>query len=280
MSVNVRSITCRNSSDERKGAIRRESNDAHDSHPPSPILAPAMSDPIHVHPTAPLAPRVLLPGDPGRALRLAQALLHEPRMFNHNRGLWGYSGDALTDGRPLTIQSTGMGGPSAAIVVAELCDLGATSLLRVGTCGAIADGPQLGAIVVVRETLAADGTSRALGGGERIAPSPGLLERLRAAAAQEPGDPSGVLAACTDLFYDPREGIEHTWARAGASVVEMETATLFALATARGVEAGALLIVSDLLFPARRRIADEALAASELRLGELAMAALSEPGAA
>ena len=44
---------------------------------------------IHIHPTAPLAARVLLPGDPGRALLLAQALLDEPRMFNHNRGLWG-----------------------------------------------------------------------------------------------------------------------------------------------------------------------------------------------
>ena len=51
-------------------------------------------DPIHLHPTAPLAERVLLPGDPGRALLLAQALLAEPKMFNHNRGLWGYTGAA------------------------------------------------------------------------------------------------------------------------------------------------------------------------------------------
>ncbi len=47
---------------------------------------------IHLHPTAPLAERVLLPGDPGRALRLAQTLLDAPAMFNHNRGLWGYTG--------------------------------------------------------------------------------------------------------------------------------------------------------------------------------------------
>ena len=71
---------------------------------------------IHLHPTAPLAPRVLLPGDPGRALALAQDLLREPRMFNHNRGLWGYTGVAA-DGLPLTIQSTGIGGPSAATPV-------------------------------------------------------------------------------------------------------------------------------------------------------------------
>src|ERR1700719_3135083 len=74
---------------------------------------------IHLHPTAPLAPRVLLPGDPGRALALAQELLRDPRMFNHNRGLWGYTGLAR-DGELLTIQSTGIGGPSAAIVLEEL----------------------------------------------------------------------------------------------------------------------------------------------------------------
>ncbi|MDX6665157.1 MAG: purine-nucleoside phosphorylase, partial [Solirubrobacteraceae bacterium] len=68
-----------------------------------------MGAPIHLHPTTDLAPRVLLPGDPGRA----------------------------PDGEPLTIQSTGMGAPSAAIVVSELADLGAERLVRVGTCGAL-----------------------------------------------------------------------------------------------------------------------------------------------
>ena len=87
-----------------------------------------MPDPIHIHATAPLAERVLLPGDPGRALALAQPLLSAPKMFNHNRGLWGYTGEAIADGRPLTIQSTGMGGPSAAIVLAELAELGARTV--------------------------------------------------------------------------------------------------------------------------------------------------------
>ena len=51
-------------------------------------------EPIHLHPTAELAERVLLPGDPGRALALAQLLLEKPLMFNHHRGLWGYTGAA------------------------------------------------------------------------------------------------------------------------------------------------------------------------------------------
>ena len=59
-------------------------------------------------------------------------------MLNHHRGLWGYTG-AAADGEPLTIQSTGLGGPSAAIVTEELIGLGARRLVRVGTCGALAD---------------------------------------------------------------------------------------------------------------------------------------------
>ena len=231
-----------------------------------------MSDPIHLQPTAPLADRVLLPGDPGRALLLAQALLEQPRMFNHNRGLWGYSGAARLDGRPLTIQSTGMGGPSAAIVIAELADLGARTLLRVGTCAALVTGLELGELVIVTGAIAADGTSRALGAPDRVVPSPELLTRLLAAGA---GSARPGVAVSTDLFYDERAGQEDAWAAAGASVIEMEAATLLALAGRRGLEAGALLIVSDLLIPARRRIEPEALRAAEHQLGELAMTALA-----
>src|SRR3954452_24052265 len=123
-----------------------------------------MSAPIHLHPTGDLAPRVLLPGDPGRALLLAQAVLDEPKMFNHNRGLWGYTG-AGPDGEPLTVQATGMGSPSTAIVVRELVDLGARRLVRVGSCGALVPELAIGSLVVATEALAGDGTSRALGAG-------------------------------------------------------------------------------------------------------------------
>jgi uridine phosphorylase len=89
--------------------------------------------PIHIRPTAPLAERALLPADPGLALALAQSLLEAPRMFNHNLGLWGYTGRAR-DGAPMTIQSTGVGGPSAAIVLEELIALGLIRAIRLGTC--------------------------------------------------------------------------------------------------------------------------------------------------
>src|SRR5438128_371194 len=104
-------------------------------------------------------------------------------MFNHHRGLWGYTG-AAADGEMLTIQATGMGGPSTAIVVRELVDLGARRLVRVGTCGSLVAEVRLGSLVVATEAVAADGTSRALGAGERVAPDPALRGALRAAAPE------------------------------------------------------------------------------------------------
>jgi DeoD family purine-nucleoside phosphorylase len=228
---------------------------------------------IHLQPTAALADRVLLPGDPGRALRLAQALLEEPKMFNHNRGLWGYSGAAKLDGQLLSIQSTGMGGPSAAIVASELIDLGAQRLLRVGTCGALDPALSLGDLVVVTEALAADGTSRALGSPERVAADGVLLRALglaRESLSENRAHDGAVVSS--DLFYDRRER-EPEWARV-ALAVEMECAAVFALAAQRAVRAAAVLAVSDLLIPERRRIDEESLHAAELRLGALAATAL------
>ncbi len=233
-----------------------------------------MTEPIHLHPTAPLAERVLVPGDPGRALLLAQALMNEPKMFNHNRGLWGYTGAAL-DGELLTIQSTGMGGPSAAIVLAELADLGARRLLRVGTCGALDSALELGELLIVAEAVSADGTSRALGASDTVAADPGLVRSLAGAA---PAAPSGRIVS-TDLFYDSPAGQEQQWLAAGARAVEMEAAALFALAARRGFAAGALLIVSDQLLPSRRRIDEESLRAAEQEAGTVALRALGPPPA-
>jgi DeoD family purine-nucleoside phosphorylase len=230
---------------------------------------------IHLHPTAPLAERVLLPGDPGRALRLAQSLLDAPRMFNHNRGLWGYTGNA-SDGQPLTIQSTGMGGPSAAIVIAELIQLGARRFVRTGTCGGLDPRLSLGDLVIPTEALSRDGVSAALAGGGPLAPDPMLCAAITdVAAGGAHGDTihSGPVVS-TDLFYDGPEGEEQEWLNAGALAVEMETATLLALSARRGVRAAALLLVSDRLSPSRVRIGTEALHAAEERMGGLAAAAL------
>ncbi|MGI8845822.1 MAG: purine-nucleoside phosphorylase, partial [Thermoleophilaceae bacterium] len=139
--------------------------------------------PVHLRPTAPLAERVLLPGDPHRALAVAQAILEEPKMFNHTRGLWGYTGRAR-DGELLTVQATGMGGPSAAIVVEELIDLGARVLVRIGTCGALVGGFALGDLVVADRAIGADGASATLGMPDSVTPGLELTAALQEAGAR------------------------------------------------------------------------------------------------
>ena len=229
------------------------------------------SPPIHLRPATVLAERVLLPGDPHRALAVAQDILEDPLMFNHARGLWGYTGRA-PDGLPLTVQSTGMGGPSAAIVVEELIGLGALTLVRIGTCGALEDGFELGELVTPTEVVAADGLSASLGAGPRLAPDRALTDALAAGGARV------VTAVSTDLFYDPREGIDAEWRAAGAEVVEMEAATVLALARRHEVAGAVVLAVSDLLVDgARRRIDREALEAAGIALGRAGYGALATP---
>ncbi len=245
---------------------------------------------IHLRPTAELAERVLLPGDPGRALTLAQQLLVEPRMFNHHRGLWGYSGAARRDGQALTVQSTGIGGPAAAIVVHELIELGARRLIRVGTCGALAPELELGDLVVAREAIPADGTSRALGAGGPALDADGRAlpdeTLLRALLAEGVGRAGPVLSV--DLFYDPpgssrwasytppTSSRDPSWRGAGAIAVEMEAATVLILASLAGVAAACVLVVSDTFGPGGRvRIDESQLARSVSGMGELAVAALA-----
>ena len=91
------------------------------------------------------------------------------QVLNTNRGLWGYTGTA-SDGAPLTIQSTGMGGPTTAIVAEELIGLGARRLVRVGTCGGLA-GQELG--------VAAGGRRGAVRGRRRAARSAAASARRR-----------------------------------------------------------------------------------------------------
>ena len=199
---------------------------------------------------------------------LAQALLEQPRMFNHNRGLWGYTGVAA-DGEPLTIQATGMGGPSAAIVLSELIALGARRAIRVGTCGALVPELALGELVIAREALCADGTSRALGAGDHVRAD----ETLAAALARHAPSARAGAVVSVDLFYDERD---HRGG--GALAVEMEAAALFALGASAQLPVACLLTVTDVFDAAgaRTRIADGALQTAAEAMGQAAVAALGD----
>ena len=213
---------------------------------------------MYLRPHAEVSERVLLPGDPGRALRLAQQLVDTPKMLNHHRGLWGYVGPAA-DGAPLTIQSTGLGGPSTAIVVGELIALGARRLVRVGTC--TADGLSLGSLVVVEAALAVDGASRALGAEGALPADPALLAGLRGATSA----PAGVVRS-----------VDLPGATAGgAPAVDLSTAALFAAAARGGVAAAAVLLVSR---SGDRELEPEALERAEVELGRVGATAVAGAG--
>lgn len=186
-----------------------------------------------------------MPGDPARAMRLANALTDKPLMLNHARGLWGYTGRA-PDGELLTVQSTGLGGPSAAAVVSDLAALGARRLMRVGTCRS--DALEAGAVVGAGHVVGEDGASRALGLGAGLEPA--LL-------------PAG-LPVVTVISFDLPAGPQP----AGAHVRDMTTAAVLAAAAVAGIAAGAVLVVLG------DGLTEDDLQAAELTAGRAALAAL------
>ena len=201
-------------------------------------------------------------------------------MLNHHRGLWGYTGEA-PDGFPLSVQATGIGGPSTAIVVEELIALGARRLVRIGTCGALDPALALGDLIVAREALVADGASAALGARDSVRADTALTEALIEASSAQ-----GATVATADLFYDERAAVASGWLARGAMAVEMEAATLFRLAERHGALAGCVLGVTDLLDAGAadesarhvERLEREQIEAVGLRLGEAGLAALSASG--
>lgn len=223
----------------------------------------------HLRPTTALAERALLCGDPARCLTLATVLLDRPLMFNHARGLWGYTGTAA-DGEPLTIQATGLGAAGAAIVTDELCRLGLRSFVRVGTARAIpgaADAPAPGAVLAVTGALAGDGPSRALGAAGTVRPDAALTAGL---------DGRQGLVASTDLLRPPAGSLAE-WAAAGALVTDLATATVLQVARTHGRAAAAVLVVSDTIPAALIPLDDAVLQAAVVRAANAAATALGIP---
>ena len=208
--------------------------------------------PSRLSPTAPIAADAILAGDPGRALLLAQELLGEPKMSNHARGLWGYFGKTTT-GRELTIQATGMGGPSAALVV--------------GTCVGAGTGGALGDLLIVREAIAQGGSAVSLGIEPKtaVAPDPGLTGRLQSELGSE-----GKLVAIASVDAHPAE---HA-AGPGVAAIDMQTAPLLARAASLQIGLAAVLIVSEGAH-GEASLAKEALAELERRAGRAAAIILS-----
>ena len=205
------------------------------------------------------AENVLLPGDPRRAKYIAENFFEDATLVTEERGMLGYTGTYKGD--PVSVQTTGMGCPSASIITEELVQLGAKNLLRVGTCGGYADGMQLGDLVIATAATAQDGTVAALTRGVPYAPAP-HFDLVHAAhhAAEDAGRRTfmGPIVS-SDLFYDPVEDPRGTWGSLGVLAVEMEAAAIFTIAAMHGIRAGCLLTVSDTIGEEVVRISDEEL---------------------
>lgn len=214
--------------------------------------------PSRLRPTSSVAAEAILVGDPGRALLLAQELLEQPKMSNHARGLWGYTGRTPA-GRELTVQSTGMGGPSAAIVLGDLAELGVRRAIRVGTCTALDSGLAPGQLLTVGEAHAWGGG----GGGEPVLPDPVLTATLRDRLGEE-GRPAAVASLDT-----PHGGGVPAPVSAG-DAADMQTAALFARAGELGLALAAVLIVNE---DAGGGVLDEADAERRAKLAGNAAAA-------
>ncbi len=225
-----------------------------------------------LRPSAPIAADALLPGDPARALQLAQVLLEGPKMSNHAHGLWGYGG-MTSEGHDLTIQSIGIGGPSGAMVLAELAGHGVRRAVQVGTCRAVAGDLALGDVVLVGRAIGADGVSHELAGEEELGPDAALGAALEAAAGAE--GLRKISVASTDLLGELDGRPPEAWAELGADALDMAAAALFAAGPRCGVAVASLMAVAD---TEAESIDDEALAEASARMGRVALAALSTSG--
>jgi purine-nucleoside phosphorylase len=222
----------------------------------------------YLRPTAPIAPEALLPGDPKRAMELATALMAKPLMSNLSRGLWGYSG-ATHDGRALTVQSTGIGGPSAAAVLGELAGEGVRTAVRIGTCTALDPGLAPGDALVVAEAIAADGVGSAL---EPDAESVPADRRLTDCLARQPGLAGPACVASTDLHGPPAHSAD-AWRGSGAIAFDLSAAALLAVGRRAGIAVGCALVVAE--SAAGERLSDEALDRAALDLGRRAAEAVA-----
>lgn len=194
---------------------------------------------------------VILPGDPKRCQKIA-AHFEDARLIADSREYVTYTG--TLDGVPVSVTSTGIGGPSAAIAMEELKRCGADTFIRVGTCGGMALDVKGGDLVVATGAIRAEGTSKEYAPIEFPAVADFDLVTALAEASRNLGYPchTGVVQ-CKDSFYGQHEpeakpvGYDllnkwDAWLKLGTLASEMESAALFVVASALHVRCGTVLL--------------------------------------
>ncbi len=195
---------------------------------------------------------VLLPGDPGRCEQIA-SYLDDPHLVAYNREYKTYTGALL--GEKVSVTSTGIGGPSAAIAVEELVKIGADTFIRVGTCGGMNANVIPGSIIVANSAIRAEGTSQEYLPIEFPAVADHQVTCALEAAAKSLNLSCKVgVVQCKDSFYGQHEPEAQpisddllrrwsAWIRGGCLASEMESAALFVLGSCRSVRTGTVLLV-------------------------------------
>lgn len=218
----------------------------------------------------------LLPGDPLRAQYIAETFMDDVRQRNWERGLLGYTG--TYNGQPVSVQASGMGCPSAAIVIEELAQLGVERIVRVGTCGGLQPDMAIGDLVIALSATAADSTALHYVGNEPHAPTADFeLTHAAVHAAKEQGKRARIgPIVSSDIFYNPDSGQYARWSERGILAVEMEGAVLFTLGALRKLQTACLLVVSDVVVEGEFvRISDEEMKRAVDGMTELALGAVT-----
>ena len=196
----------------------------------------------------------LIPGDPGRVDRIA-AQCDDAETVAENREYKVVN--ATYDGVPLTICSTGIGCPSAAIAVEELAAVGVDTLIRVGTTGALQSGIEIGDMVVATGAAKAEGTSKRYEDATVPAvPNYDVLSALVDGAEANGEEVHVGPIVSDDAYYAETDAYVDAWEAAGLLAVEMEAAAVFSLARRKGLSAGAICTVDGNLVEGTQKGAD------------------------
>jgi purine-nucleoside phosphorylase len=220
------------------------------------------------------APAVLMPGDPKRARRMAEAVLESPRLISDVRGIEAFTGQCR--GRPLSVMASGMGSPSIAIYATELFRFfGVERIVRVGTAGGIAPDVEVGDVLIGTGAHTTSAMNDRRVPGVRFAATASFPMAVAAwqAAGGDPRVRAGQIFTVDD-FYSAPPGRTEALAALGVLGVEMEAAALYGVAAAEHGNALAIVTVSDHL--TSKRHADMTAAERETQFAkalDLAIAA-------
>lgn len=194
----------------------------------------------------------ILPGDPGRCIKIA-SYFENPKKIAENREYVTYTGTLC--GKKVTVTSTGIGGPSAAIAIEELNAIGANTFIRIGTCGGINENVKAGDVVIATGAVRNEGTSREYAPIEYPAVSDFGITTALVKGAEKLGLSyhTGVVQ-CKDSFYGQHSPEKspvsfellqkwEAWKKLGVLASEMESAALFVAASSLGVKCGSVFSV-------------------------------------